>query len=96
MYHQIQALFSALVVCKTKNKVYYIKNHIIKKELYVISIPLMDVIILKQNILYRILGIGTIVLQKKSGEKIIITSIKSASKTFKEISDIKSRSVLDY
>jgi hypothetical protein len=88
--YQTQALFSSLVVSTDDKKVYYIKNIIVWKALYIFSIPEIDHVVLKQNILYRLIGVGTIVFQKKSGEKVIINSIKNAPKVFRELSLIKS------
>ena len=66
--YQVEALFSALVVSTEDKRVYYIKNALILKSLYIISMPEIDHVILKQNIITRLFGIGTILLQKKSGE----------------------------
>lgn len=88
LFHQFQALFSSLAVSRLDKKVYYIKNHLIKKELFVFSVPEMEIFRLKQNILYRLLGIGTITIQKKSGETVIIKSLKNAPQVMKYITSI--------
>jgi len=89
LYHQLTAFFSVIVVSKSEEKLYYIKSYFIKKELFIFSIPDIALIILKQNFFYRFFDIGTISLQKKSGEQIIIKSIKEASKLLKELTEIK-------
>jgi hypothetical protein len=91
--YQVQALFSSLVVSTFDKKVYYIKNILIWKALYIFSIPEIDHVVLKQNIIYRFLGIGTIMFQKKSGEKVMMCSLKNAPKVFRELSSIKSGQV---
>ncbi|MBN1698445.1 MAG: PH domain-containing protein [Spirochaetales bacterium] len=87
IYH-IQALFSSLVINNAGKKAYYIRNSVVCTSLYVFSVPEIDHIVLKQNILFRLLGIGTIVFMKKSGEKVTIASIKNASKVFRQFSSI--------
>ncbi|MBN2439953.1 MAG: hypothetical protein JXJ04_01350 [Spirochaetales bacterium] len=86
--YQFEALFSALVISTTDKKVYYIKNALIMKELFIFSMPEIDLVVLKQNILTRLLGIGTILLQKKSGEQVIIASIKNPSKIFLHLTSL--------
>ena len=86
--YQLEALLSALVISKADKRVYYIKNSFLLKELYIFSIPEIDHVVLKQNILTRLIGIGTIMLQKKSGEQVIIASIKNASKVCTQLTSI--------
>ncbi|MBN2535206.1 MAG: PH domain-containing protein [Spirochaetales bacterium] len=84
--YQVEALLSALIINTNDKKVYYIKNTFLLKELFIFSLPGIDHVVLKQNILSRLLGIGTILLQKKSGERIIIASIKNAPGVFTKLS----------
>lgn len=86
--YQLEALLSALIISAKDKKAYYLKNTFILKELYIFSIPEIDHVVLKQNILTRLLGIGTILLQKKSGERVIIASIKNASSVFAHLTSI--------
>lgn len=86
--YQVEALLSAFMISTKDKKVYYIKNCFFIKELYIFSIPEIDHVVLKQNILTRLLGIGTILLQKKSGECVMIASIKNASKVFSTLSSV--------
>jgi hypothetical protein len=83
--YQVEALLSALIVSPGDKRIYYIKNTFILKELYIFSIPEIDHVVLKQNIITRLLGIGTLLLQKKSGERVIIASIKDAAGVFSTI-----------
>jgi hypothetical protein len=89
LYRQLIGLFSVLVVNKDEAKVYYLRSSFVKKELYVFSIPDIALVVLKQNILSRLFHIGTIALQKKSGELIEIRSIMQAQRVVKELSGSK-------
>jgi hypothetical protein len=88
-YYQIQALFSSFVVSGRQKKAYYIKNFLVKKDLYIFSLPEMDYFTLKHNLLFRPLGIGTIVLKNKSGETITVRSVAYAPKAIKKMTEIK-------
>jgi len=83
--HQFQALLSSLAISACDRRLYYIKNLFLLKELYIFSIPEIDHVVLKQNILTRLLGIGTLLFQKKSGEQVRIASIKNASYVFSHL-----------
>ena len=63
--------------------------------MFIFNIPEMDFIVLKQNILSRLFGIGTISLQKKSGEQIVIKSLKKATKITRLITEIKNKKSQD-
>jgi hypothetical protein len=90
-WYQLTALFSSFAVNEKGKKAYYIKNVLIKKELFIFSIPEIEHFILKQNIVTRLFGIGTIVLKKKSGETVRIGSLKNVSSVIKKLSSIKSK-----
>jgi hypothetical protein len=83
--HQVKALFSSLVINKSEQKIYYIKNFFIKKDLFIFSIPDIALIVLKQNIISRLFGLGTISLQKRSGEQIEIRTVQGAHGFLKSI-----------
>jgi hypothetical protein len=89
LYHQLQDLFSVLALSKADEKIFYIRNLFLKKDLYIFSIPDIALVVLKQNILYRLLGLGTISLQKRSGEQIVIRSIRGATRMLKELTEMK-------
>ena len=89
LIRQIQALFSSFILNLNEKKAYYIKNLIIFKNIHVIQIAEIDHIVLKQNILGRLIHIGTIVLEKKSGEKIIIRSLNKASDITKQLAEMR-------
>jgi len=93
--YQIQALFSAFIISPFDKKVYYVKNFLIFKELFIFSIPEIDHVVLNQNIIYRFFGIGTIRLKKKSGEQVVIANLKNASKIFTKISEINGYRTLE-
>jgi hypothetical protein len=86
LYNQLLAFLSVLVVNKVESKVYIVKNVFIRKELFVFSIPDIALVILRQNILARIFGIGTIALEKKSGELVEIKSVMGARAAAKLLS----------
>jgi hypothetical protein len=75
---QLTALFSSFVVNPLWKKAYYIKNILIRKELYVFSLPEIEHCILTQSIPARLFGIGTLELRKKSGYTVRIASVKNA------------------
>jgi hypothetical protein len=89
LYHQLQDLFSVLAVSRADEKVFYIRNLFIKKDLYIFSIPDIALVVLKQNILYRFIGLGTISLQKRSGEQVVIRSISGAPFLLKQLTEMK-------
>ncbi|MBN2737033.1 MAG: PH domain-containing protein [Spirochaetales bacterium] len=93
LYHQLVALFSSLSVDPVNNKVYYLENILLKKDLYVFEISEIDLVILRQNILFRFLGMGTLIFQKKSGDQVKIISLKQANEMMKLISRLKSPKV---
>ncbi|MBN2444920.1 MAG: PH domain-containing protein [Spirochaetales bacterium] len=90
LYHQIQALFSVLVINDAEDKVYYIKNFFIKKDLFIFSIPDISLVVLKQNIISRLFGLGTISLQKRSGEQVVIRTVQRAHILLKHLTNTKS------
>jgi hypothetical protein len=83
------ALFSSFIVNEKEGKAFYIKSYLVKKDLYTFSIPEIDMIILKQIILFRILNMGTIILHKKTGEQIKIVSLKNVSSLYKRLTVFK-------
>lgn len=89
LYHQILGLFSVLVINKVDEKVYYIKNFFVKKDLFIFSIPDIALVILKQNIISRLFGLGTISLQKRSGEQVVIRTVQRAHVLLKDLTKIK-------
>jgi hypothetical protein len=89
LYHQILGLFSVLVINKTDEKIYYIRNLFIKKDLFIFSIPEIALVVLKQNIISRLFGLGTITLQKRSGEEVMIRTIQHAHLLLKEFTSMK-------
>jgi len=93
--NQIQALFSSLSLSKNDKTAYYVRNFLIQKDVFIFNIPEMDFIILKQNIIFRIFGIGTISFQRKSGEQIVIKSLKNATKITRLITKIKNKKSQD-
>lgn len=76
--HQLQALCSSLVVSAREAKIFFIRSYFFKKDLYVFPIPETDSVILKQNAVSRLLGIGTIVLKDKNGNGIEARGLKRA------------------
>lgn len=89
LIRQIQALFSSFIVNRSERIAYYIKNLVVIKNIHVIQIAEIDHIILKQNILGRLIRIGTIVLEKKSGEKIIVRALNKASDITKQLAEMR-------
>ncbi|OHD56201.1 MAG: hypothetical protein A2Y33_00070 [Spirochaetes bacterium GWF1_51_8] len=86
---QIQGLLSGLAVDKSSKKLYYVKNILIATNLYVFNVPEIDVIVLKQNLLARLVRIGTLELQKKSGERIVVSMLQNAPQAVAEIAPLK-------
>jgi len=88
-FYQLQALFSSLAVSPADNKLYYIRNFILKKDLHIFTLSEIDYVILRQNLFFRLFGIGTIVLKNKAGETVVIRSMKYASHVIKKIADAR-------
>ncbi|MBN2533522.1 MAG: PH domain-containing protein [Spirochaetales bacterium] len=93
LYHQVLGLFSVLVINKTDEKVYYIRNFFIKKDLFIFSIPDIALVVLKQNVISRLFGLGTISFQKRSGEQVVIRTIQHAHLLLKDLTQMKKDSV---
>lgn len=91
LYHQVLGFFSVLVINKTDEKVYYIRNFFIKKDLFIFSIPDIALVVLKQNIISRLFGLGTISLQKRSGEQIVIRTVQRAHLLLKDLTRMKKK-----
>ncbi len=89
LIRQIQALFSTLAVSRAERKIYYLKNSLIVKHVYLFQISEIDHIVLKQNIIGRLFGVGTIVLAKRNGENVAIAALKDAPGIVREFSQIK-------
>lgn len=83
LYFQIQALFSTLVIDKQNCRMYYLKNAVIHKQVYVITLREINYLSLNQNLLFRLLRMGSIVVEKKNGESIKIASLMNAPKAMK-------------
>jgi len=79
LVHQVQALFSTLAVDRKAGRLYYIRGFLVKTDLLVFSIPQMEYVTLKHNLVSRLLDIGTLVVQEKSGERIVVRSVGQAS-----------------
>jgi hypothetical protein len=86
LYHELSAFLSVLVVNEAEAKVYLVRSVFVKKVLYVFAIPEIALVILRQNIVARIFGIGTISLEKKSGDLVEIRSIAGARKAVRLLS----------
>jgi hypothetical protein len=91
LYHQVLGLFSVLVVNRTDEKVYYIRNLFIKKDLFIFAIPDIALVVLKQNIISRLFGLGTISLQKRSGEQVVIRTVQRAHLLLKDLTGMKKK-----
>ena len=91
LLRQVQALFSTLVLSRSENKIFYIKNTLIWKDFYLFQVAEIDHIVLKQNIIGRLFGIGTVVLAKKNGEGVRVASIRDAPGVVREFSTLKNR-----
>lgn len=89
LYYQLQALFSSVVISESEKKVYYIRSSLVKKDLFIFTIPEIDLVVMEQNLLFRPFKMGNLNLFKKSGEKIVVTSLKEAPGLVKMISEIK-------
>ncbi len=83
--YQVVALFSSFVVIPARRRAYYIKNSLLRKELFIFSLSEMDHCVLKQNPAARLIGIGTIELRIKSGYSVRIASLKNASLVMKHL-----------
>ena len=86
---QVQAFFSSLVIDPSEKKVYYIKSFLLVKDIYIFMVPEIHHIVLKQNIISRLLNMGTVVLEKKAGEKVIVRSLFRAPDIVKQLMKIK-------
>ena len=89
LIRQIQAFFSSLVIDPSEKKVYYIKSFLLVKDIYIWMIPEIHHVVLKQNVVSRILNIGTVVLEKKAGEKVVIRSLFKAPDIVKQLMKFK-------
>ncbi|MFP4362648.1 MAG: hypothetical protein ACLFR1_02135 [Spirochaetia bacterium] len=86
LYYQILAFFSALVIDTESNRAYYVKNSLLSKELYILPLPEMDMVVLKQNLIFRLFSMGSVVFHKNSGETITVSSIFMAPSAVKLLS----------
>lgn len=88
-YRQVKEYYSVLTLHPQAKKLIYIEDTLVSKNLHIISIPEIDIIVLRQNLFSSLFHIGTLELQKKSGERIMIASLKNASQALKGISSVK-------
>ncbi len=86
LYRQLLAFLSVLVINDAEDKVYVVRNAFVRKTLYVFSIADIALVVLRQNLVARLFGIGTISLEKKSGELVEINSVGSAREAVKLLS----------
>jgi len=91
LYHQLVAFLSVLVVNETENRVYVVRNVFVKKTLYAFSIADIALVVLRQNMFARLFGIGSISLEKKSGELVEIKSIAGARNAVRLISGTRGK-----
>ena len=89
LIRQVQALFSSLVVDPAEKKVYYIKSFLLIKDIYIFMAAEMHHFVLKQNIVSRFLRIGTVVLERKAGEKVVVRSLSRAPDIVSQLMKMK-------
>jgi len=87
--HQLAALFSYFAVSVPGRKAYFVKSYFFKKDLHVIALPALDYFSLKHNLLFRLLGLGTIVMKNRSGERLTIRSVTRAARIMKTMAAAK-------
>jgi hypothetical protein len=85
LIHQLQALCSSLVVSVQEGKLYYIRSFFVKKDLFVFPMPETDMVVLKQNAVSRFLGIGTIIVREKNGDRIEARGLMRPEEILKRI-----------
>ncbi|MBN1523324.1 MAG: PH domain-containing protein [Spirochaetales bacterium] len=90
-YYQIQSLFSSAVLTLRHNTLFYIRNFLVKKELFIFKLTDIDYLVLKQNLLYRLFGVGTILIKNRAGEIVTIRSLKYASHLVRKLSYARSK-----
>ncbi len=87
--NQAGALFSVLAVDRLRGRIYYLKNWLMKKDLYIIPQADITMIVLKQTLPGRLFDIGTVVIQKTNGEELRIASLARVAGAVQALSDIK-------
>jgi hypothetical protein len=85
-YHQLLALCSTLVMSARVGKLCLIKSILIRKEVHVMSTHDLDLVVLKQNLLSRVLGIATLVVTTRNGIRLTIRGLTYAPALMKGIS----------
>jgi hypothetical protein len=86
LYHQVAAFLSVLVINEAERKVYIVRNVFVRKSLYVFSIQDLALVVLSQSMIGRFFGLGTISLEKKSGELVEIKSVYGARRAVRLLS----------
>ena len=87
--HQVLGLFSSFAVSSATRKAYYIRSFFVKKDLHVFAVPALDYFAIRHNLVFRILGVGTLILKNRSGEKIKIRWLTRASRAVRKMSLLK-------
>jgi hypothetical protein len=64
---------------------------LVKKDLHVVAVPSLDYYGIKHNLLFRLLGLGTLILKNRSGEKMKIRLITHAAQAVKKMSFLKEK-----
>ncbi len=81
MVLQVQALFSTVVLDLTSRTLYYVEGYVLLRRVHTVAAGRIEVVTLRQWLLTRLLGIGTLDLTAVSGERMIIRAQWRAPET---------------
>lgn len=91
VYSVLPAVFSLLVVYPGQKKLYYIRNTIFDRKLYIIEIPDIRITILHQNIIERMMYFGTVEVRDNHGSTLHLESITGPRKLVATLEELKKK-----
>ena len=89
VYSLLPGIFSLLVVYPGQKKLYYIKNTLLARKLYIIEIPAIRLTVLHQNLAERLLGFGTVEVRDNQGVTLYLRSIHLARRLVGSLEELK-------
>lgn len=89
VYSLLPVIFSLLVVYPDQKKLYYIKNTLLARKLYIIETPAIRLTVLHQNLAERVLGFGTVEIRDNHGVTLYLRSIHLARRLVGSLEELK-------
>jgi hypothetical protein len=87
--NQVESLFSSLVIDEKNRQLYLVKSRFFTYDIKIIPLHEIPAVTLKQNILYKLVNLGTLVFHKTTAEQIRFYALFNARNALSTITRLR-------